>query len=311
MTAEGHRSVLAGPALEALRVKPDGLYVDGTYGRGGHARAILGELGADGHLWLVDKDDEAVAHARAAFGDDPRCQIHHGSFGELGSMLSAHGLAGRVNGLLLDLGVSSPQVDTGERGFSFLRDGPLDMRMDRREGMTAHQWLARAEPREIARVLRRLGEERFAGPIARAIVRAREADLLPTTTAALAKLIEAVVPRREPGRHPATKTFQAIRIRINGELEDLEKLLHACRDLLAPDGRLVVISFHSLEDRLVKRFMRDSSRVGELPPGVAMAPAEKQPRFSLVGRARRPDEAEVAATPRARSAIMRTAERLP
>lgn len=311
MTTKKHWSVLAGPATEALNIKPDGLYVDGTYGRGGHARAILGELGADGHLWLVDKDDEAVAHARAVLGADPRCRIRHGSFGELGAMLSEHGLAGRVDGMLLDLGVSSPQLDAGERGFSFLRDGPLDMRMDRRQGTTAYEWLARADAREIAGVLRRLGEERFAGPIARAIVRAREAGDLPETTTALASLVAAVVPRREPGRHPATRTFQAIRIRINRELEDLEDLLHACRDLLAPGGRLVVISFHSLEDRLVKRFMRDASRVGELPPGVAVAPPEKQPRFRLVGRALRPDAAEVAANPRARSAIMRVAERLP
>jgi 16S rRNA (cytosine1402-N4)-methyltransferase len=311
VTEHSHRSVLAGPALEALGVKRGGLYVDGTYGRGGHARAILGELSADGQLWLVDKDDEAVAHARARFGEDARCQIRHGSFRELGDMLSADGLTARVDGLLLDLGVSSPQLDAGERGFSFLRDGPLDMRMDRRAGVTAYQWLASADTREIAGVLRRLGEERFAGPIARAIVRARDAGELPRTTAGLAELISAAVPRREPGKHPATRAFQAIRIHLNRELEDLEQLLADCAGLLAPGGRLVVISFHSLEDRLVKRFMRDASRVGELPPGVAVAPPEKQPRFRLVGRAQRPDAAEIAANPRARSAIMRVAERLP
>lgn len=306
-----HRSVLTGSALEALNVNPQGLYVDGTYGRGGHAAAVLARLGPQGRLWLMDKDDEAIADARARFAGDPRCRIHHGSFAELGAALVAQELSGRVDGLLLDLGVSSPQLEAEARGFSFLRDGPLDMRMDRRSGMSAREWLASAERREIELALSRLGEERFARPITRALVAARDRGELPATTGELARLVEAAVPRREPGRHPATRTFQAIRIRINGELEDLQRLLDSVRELLAPGGRLVVISFHSLEDRLVKRFMRDSSRVGELPPGVAMAPAEKQPRFSLVGRARRPDEAEVAANPRARSAIMRTAERLP
>lgn len=291
-------------------MQPEGIYVDGTFGRGGHAGAILGALGAAGRLWLVDRDPEAVALARARHGDDPRVRIAHASFAELGTHLRADGMAGQVDGLLLDLGVSSPQLEDAARGFSFLRDGPLDMRMDNSSGETAAEWLARVDERTLAGVLRDYGEERHARRIARAVVRARERGEPPRTTGGLAALIEAAVPGREPGRHPATRSFQAIRIHLNAELEALDRLLAETCDLLAPGGRLVAISFHSLEDRRVKRFIRRYSEVGDLPPGAGAVPPERVPRLRRIGGARRADAGEVAANPRARSAVMRVAERL-
>jgi len=291
-------------------VQPNGIYVDGTFGRGGHAGAILGMLGAAGRLWLLDRDPQAVALARARHGDDPRVHVVHASFAELGGHLRSAGLAGRVDGLLLDLGVSSPQLEDAARGFSFLRDGPLDMRMDNSSGETAAEWLARVDERSLAGVLRDYGEERHARRIARALVRARKQGGLPRTTGGLAALIEAAVPGREPGRHPATRSFQAIRIHLNAELEALDRLLAEVCDLLAPGGRLVAISFHSLEDRRVKRFIRRCSEVGDLPPGAGAVPPERVPRLRRVGGARRADAEELAANPRARSAVMRVAERL-
>lgn len=311
MTQTEHWPVLLGPALEALQVRPEGTYVDGTFGRGGHAAAILARLGERGRLWMVDRDPEAVALARARYGDDPRVTVRHDSFAGLGPALHEAGLAGRVAGLLLDLGVSSPQLEAAERGFSFLRDGPLDMRMDNSRGETAADWLARVDAATLADVLRDYGEERHARRIARHIVAARERGELPRTTGALAELIAAAVPRREPGRHPATRSFQAIRIHLNAELEALDAALGATCELLAPGGRLVVISFHSLEDRRVKRFIRRHSEVGDLPPGAGAVPPERQPRLRRIGGARRADAAEVEANPRARSAVMRVAERLP
>lgn len=311
MEIAAHRSVLREAAIEALGVRPGGCYVDGTFGRGGHAAAILERLGREGRLWLIDRDPAAIALARARYGDDPRCHICQISFARARERLLEAGLGGRIDGFLLDLGVSSPQLDDPARGFSFLREGPLDMRMDNTTGDTAAALLARASGRELARILREYGEERHAGRIARAVVVAREAGALPDTTTALAALVERVVPGREPGKHPATRTFQALRIAVNGELGELERFLGGVVELLAAGGRLVVISFHSLEDRLVKRFMRDRSRVGDLPPGVPVAPPELQPVLRLIGRRARPEAAEVAANPRARSAVMRVAERLP
>lgn len=312
VVASDHRPVLLSPVIAALNVRQDGVYVDATFGRGGHSAAILARLDDNGRLLMLDKDPAAIAWARARYGDDPRCRIVHASFADLADIARREDFLHGVDGVLLDLGVSSPQLEQAERGFSFLRDGPLDMRMDNSTGDDLAQWLERAEPREIRRVLRDYGDERFAGRIAKAIVVAREAARLPRTTLALANLIEAAVPRsrREPGKHPATRSFQALRINLNDELGDLRRLLDGVCDVLASGGRLVVISFHSLEDRLVKRFMRDRSRIGDLPPGVAEPPPERRPTLRLVAKAQRPDAAEIEANPRARSATLRVAERL-
>lgn len=309
--ALAHRSVLRDEAVAALAPRPDGVYVDATYGRGGHTAALLAELGEQGRLYLVDRDPEAIAGARARHGRDARCRILPANFAELGTRLGEAGVAGRIAGILLDLGVSSPQLDQAERGFSFMREGPLDMRMDNTTGETAAQWLSRVDRPTLIRVLRDYGEERYARRIAAAIVRARDQAALPATTTGLAALIDDAVPRAEPGRHPATRTFQAIRIALNDELDALSALLDDVCGLLAPGGRIVVISFHSLEDRRVKRFMARNSQVGDLPPGAGAVPPEKRPRLRRVGRAHRPSAAESRDNPRARSATMRVAERLP
>ena len=305
-----HRPVLFDEALEALAVKPAGVYMDGTFGRGGHSGALLAALGPAGRLIAVDKDPEAVAWALKRFGDDPRFTVEQGSFAGLLLLAKRHGLAGRVDGILLDLGVSSPQLDQAGRGFSFQQDGPLDMRMDNSSGMSAREWLARAEEREIADVLKRFGEERFARRIARRLVEAREAGSPPKTTRQLAELVAAAVPTREKGKHPATRSFQAIRIFINRELEELAECLDGMEALLAPGGRLVVISFHSLEDRIVKRFIREMERGDRFPPGVPVTEAQRNPKMRAVGKPRYPSEAELAENPRARSAVLRVAERL-
>lgn len=308
---QAHRPVLLDEAVEALAIRPDGLYADGTFGRGGHAGQILARLGEGGRLWLIDQDPRAIATAQARFGSDPRCLIHHGSFAELRGLAERQGMLGRLDGVLLDLGVSSPQLDEAERGFSFLREGPLDMRMDSSQGMTAAEWLAQADADAIARVLREYGEERFAWRIAQAIVARREAGEPVSTTRQLASLIEQAAPLRERHKHPATRSFQAIRIFINRELEALSRFLGDVCDLLAPHGRLAIISFHSLEDRMVKRYLREKSTVGHLPPEVPVVPEALKPKLRLIGKAIQPGEAEVAANPRARSAVLRVAERLP
>lgn len=297
--------------MEALNVKTDGLYMDGTYGRGGHAAALAGRLGPEARLWLADRDPDAVADARQRFGGDARCHIVQAGFQELPGLARAAGCAGNVDGLLLDLGVSSPQLDSAERGFSIRNDGPLDMRMDPSRGESAYDWLLRAPAGEIRRVIRDYGEERHARRVTSAIVDARDAGELPTRTNAFAALVGSAIPRHEPGRHPATRVFQAIRIHINDELGAVDALLSGVCDLLAPGGRLVVISFHSLEDRRVKRFIRDRSRIGELPPGVAEPPPEKRPTMRIVSKPVRADDDEIRVNPRARSAVMRVAERLP
>ncbi len=304
----GHLPVMCDQVLECLAVRPAGTYVDATYGRGGHARVLLGRLGPAGRLLVLDRDPEAVAAARRALGSDPRVQVAQGRFSRLGRVLAAAGLAGGVDGILFDLGVSSPQLDDPRRGFSFHRDGPLDMRMDPGEGPSARDWVNAAEADEIARVLRRYGEERHAGRIARAIVAARHRAPI-ETTGRLAEVIAAAVPRPLPGRHPATRSFQAIRIHVNRELEELEAALDQALASLAPGGRLVVVSFHSLEDRMVKRFLRRHARGDAFPPDLPVTADRLRPRLRLLGRARRPSEAEVAANPRARSAVLRAAER--
>lgn len=301
-----HQPVLLHEVLDALCVRSDGFYVDATYGRGGHARAILERLGSDGRLTVLDRDPQAIAAARAAHGDDARVTIVHASFGDLTGVVGA---PGRVDGLLLDLGVSSPQLDQPERGFSFANDGPLDMRMDTTAGESAAQWLARATIDELTDVIRRYGEERHPRRIARAIDNARREEPI-TRTGQLAALLSSVIPARDPRRHPATRVFQAIRIQVNDELGQLEAALDASLALLAPGGRLCVISFHSLEDRCVKRFMRDASQVRGPFRGLPNVPPEYRPQLKLIGKAVTPGEAEITANVRARSARLRIAERL-
>ena len=298
-----HQTVLLAEAVQALVTQPGGLYVDGTFGRGGHARALLARLSPAGRLIAFDRDPEAVAAARAI--DDPRFVIVHASFAEMAQELSSRGVL-RVHGVLLDLGVSSPQLDTAARGFSFRFDAPLDMRMDPTRGETAADFLARADERDITWVLENHGEERFARKIARALVARREGGSPVRTTGELAALVAGVVKTREPGQDPATRTFQGLRIHVNAELEALEQGLNAALALLAPGGRLVVISFHSLEDRIVKRFIARESRE-EVDRRVPMAPPRAL-RLRALARVR-PSDAERAANPRARSAVMRVAER--
>lgn len=304
-----HDTVLLQEAVAALQVQVGGVYVDGTYGRGGHTSLILQQLDGTGRLLVLDKDPRAIAHARAQYADDARVAVWHGPFSQLPEAVAAAGVGHSINGLLLDLGVSSPQLDDAERGFSFMREGQLDMRMDNASGESAAAWLARADAAEIADVLWRYGEERYARQIAQAIVQARAQQAIRTTTQ-LAELIAGVVRKREPGKHPATRSFQAIRIHINHELADLQLCLQHALSLLAMGGRLVVISFHSLEDRIVKHFMRAHSSTPPLPKGLPVLPPVVQPPLRVVGKAIRPSEAEVRANPRARSAIMRVAERV-
>jgi 16S rRNA (cytosine1402-N4)-methyltransferase len=303
-----HQPVMLGPVLEALQVKEDGLYVDGTFGRGGHSTALLGRLGKDGSLLVFEKDPRAVEFAVHHHGEESRLMLRHGSFVNLERVVSELGWQGKVDGILFDLGVSSPQLDDAQRGFSFQNDGPLDMRMDPDAGMSAAEWLAEASSDEIADVLWRYGEERFSRRIARAIIRRRQEAPL-TTTGELVAVICSAMPRRDGHKHPATRSFQAIRIFINRELEELETVLPMAVRALAPGGRLAVISFHSLEDRLVKRFIRDQHRGPQLPADLPVMPQAWAPRLQPVGKPVRATEEEIASNPRARSAILRVAER--
>lgn len=305
-----HRPVLLREALEGLAPASDGLIVDCTFGRGGHSRAILDCLGSEGRLLALDKDPDAVASPEAlALSRDGRFVLEHGSFNRLREMVERHGWLGRVAGVLMDLGVSSPQLDEAGRGFSFMRSGPLDMRMDTSRGATAAEWLAKVAEGELARVLRDFGEERFARRIAQAVViRRMQRPFL--TTGDLAETIERAVPSREKGKHPATRSFQAIRIFINHELDELEQGLEQALEILQPGGRLAVIAFHSLEDRIVKRYMRDEERGGG-PNDPRLPVRNARPaRLKRVGKAVLPGEEEIAENPRARSAVLRVAERL-
>ena len=303
---QSHVSVLLAEAVDALAIRADGIYVDGTFGRGGHSRAVLERLGPTGRLIAFDRDPAAIAAGRAL--NDPRLTLVHSAFSALDAELGRLDVAA-VDGVLLDLGVSSPQLDDAARGMSFRFDAPLDMRMDTSRGQTVADWLADASVGEITEVLRDYGEERFAHAIAKAIATARTGGVV-ATTGQLAAIVEKAVRTREPGQHPATRSFQALRIFINQELEELTRVLPACVAHLRPGGRLAVISFHSLEDRIVKRFMRDESRPPVLPRRLPIRAADlPAPRLRLVGKAVRPGEAEVAANPRARSAVMRVAER--
>ena len=301
-TAPAHITVLLQESVDALLhadADPNGVYLDGTFGRGGHSRLLLSRLGPAGRLIALDRDPEAIA--AAAHIDDPRFEIRHARFGALADLDLP-----RLNGVLLDIGVSSPQIDSPERGFSFRADGPLDMRMDPTRGESAAAFLARADQREIAEVIRELGEERFAGSIAKALVARREAGRPLERTGELAELVGQIVKTREPGQNPATRTFQALRIHVNGELEELQDALKASLDLLAPGGRLAVISFHSGEDRIVKTFIVRESR--DVPDRRAPMAPPKAMRLVSLGRVKPSDE-EVRANPRARSAVMRVAER--
>lgn len=306
--AEDHVPVLLGEALDALAVARDGVYVDGTFGRGGHSAAILGALGPAGRLIALDRDPVAIEAGRETFGNDARVELVHASFDELGEVLAARDLNGRVDGVLLDIGVSSPQLDTPERGFSFAADGPLDMRMDPSSGQSAADWLASADERDMSRVIKQLGEERFARRIAAAIVRART-DRPLTTTAELADVVTAAVPRSKERIHPATRTFQAIRIFINDELGQLKRVLPQAVDALCVGGRLVVICFHSLEDRIVKRYFRDGSQTDPVFAGLPEIPLHAQPRLATVTRRARAGDAELEVNPRARSATLRAVRR--
>jgi len=307
VTAPAHVPVLAQEAVAALAIRPGGVYVDATFGRGGHSRLILDRLDAGGRLIALDRDPDAV-RAGAALADR-RLTLVKRAFSHLGAVLDEQGVA-QVDGVLLDVGVSSPQLDDPARGFSFRFDAPLDMRMDTENGLSAADWLATASEEEISEVIRDYGEERFARSIARAIVAARQKEPI-RGTGRLADVVASAVKKREPGQHPATRSFQAIRIHLNRELEELTAVLPQCVDRLLPGGRLAVISFHSLEDRIVKRFLRDEAR-GEQPPARLPIPAAriKPGRLRLVGRAQRATAAEIAANPRARSAVLRVAERV-
>ena len=306
MSQGSHSPVLLHAAVDGLKVRADGVYVDCTFGRGGHSREILTRLGRRGRLIALDRDPAAIAARRGI--DDERLQLAHSRFSRLREVLRDYG-ASQVDGILLDLGVSSPQLDDAARGFSFRADAPLDMRMDTSRGATAAEWLAGADENEIREVIRNYGEERFAKQIAAAIVTARAGGAV-ATTRQLAGVVAKVVRTREPGQDPATRTFQALRIHVNQELEELTLVLPQCVDVLAPGGRLVVISFHSLEDRIVKRFLREHSQPPRLPKHLPLRAAElPRPKLRLVGKLQRAAVVEVAANPRARSAIMRVAER--
>ena len=304
-----HTTVLLDEAVNGLNIKSDGIYIDGTFGRGGHSRLILSQLGEHGRLYAIDRDPQAIA--AAAEITDPRFTIIHGPFSALAEYMAERDLSGKIDGILLDLGVSSPQLDDAERGFSFMRDGPLDMRMDPTKGLSAAEWLLQAEENDIAFVLKTFGEERFAKRIARAIVeRNREQPM--TRTKELADVIYAATPVKDKFKHPATRSFQAIRIWVNSELEEIELALKGALSALAPGGRLSIISFHSLEDRIVKRFMREQSRGPQVPHGLPMT---EEQLSKLGGRQLKslgkmmPGEAEVAQNPRARSSVLRIAER--
>lgn len=305
MQTPDHIPVMLPEAVAGLAIRADGVYLDGTFGRGGHAAEILSSLGPAGRLLLMDRDPEAVAVARARFGGDPRVAIRHGSFADMASWDQA---CEGLDGVLLDLGVSSPQVDHAERGFSFMVDGPLDMRMDPTQGESAADFLAHAREEEIADVLWQYGEERMSRRIARSIVQAR-AEQPFTRTLQLAQLVARVLGRREPGKHPATRTFQALRLQVNGELDALRRGLEGAAACLRPGGRLAVISFHSLEDRLVKQFMRgpEAPRVARGLP----APERVDGPFRAVGRKQFASADEITRNPRARSAVLRVAEKRP
>ncbi|MDA9556372.1 16S rRNA (cytosine(1402)-N(4))-methyltransferase RsmH [Vibrio sp.] len=310
-----HVSVLLHESIDGLAIKPDGIYVDGTFGRGGHSRTILSKLGTHGRLYSIDRDPQAIAEAKTI--DDPRFTIIHGPFSGIGEYITERGLEGKVDGVLFDLGVSSPQLDDAERGFSFMKDGPLDMRMDPTHGLPVSEWLLKAELDDITWVIRQFGEDKHARRIAKAIVAHRDDEEKEplTRTHHLAKLISEAAPKSfKEKKHPATRTFQAFRIYINSELEEIDKALKGAASILAPEGRLSVISFHSLEDRMVKQFIRKESRGPQVPHGIPMTEdqikALGSANLKAMSKAIKPTKEEVEYNPRSRSSILRIAEKL-
>ena len=304
-----HTPVLLQEVLAALDIRAGGRYVDATFGRGGHSAAILERVGPQGAVIAFDRDPSAIAAGRERFANDGRMTLVSSAFSRFGTVVEQMGLAGAIHGVLLDLGVSSPQLDDPSRGFSFTHDGPLDMRMDDSTGASAADFIAKAPEHEIAKVIRDYGEDRFAKRIARAIVNARrEAPIV--RTAQLADIVAQSIPTREPGKHPATRTFQAIRIHVNQEFEEIRAALNASLAVLAPQGRLCVISFHSLEDNIVKRFMQQHSQEDPVYAGLPDVPAHARPKLRRIGKAIHSSEQEIAANPRARSAVLRVAERV-
>ncbi len=304
-----HTPVLLHEVLQGLNIQPDGCYVDCTFGRGGHSKMILQQLDNRGRVFAIDRDPHAIESLDEQLRNDPRFRLFHGRFSTLRELAVETGITGKVNGLLFDLGVSSPQLDDAERGFSFGKDAPLDMRMDNSGGQTAAEWLGSAKEAEIAEVIREYGEEKFARRIARAIVHSRAEQKIETTSQ-LSTLVAAVIPVHEKDKHPATRTFQAIRIFINQELEELRNVLVQTLDVLAGGGRLLVISFHSLEDRIVKRFMRDESRGDKYPPEIPVTQDQMKPALKIINKVIYPAPEEIARNPRARSAVLRIAERV-
>ena len=314
-SAPEHITVLLHEAVDGLALKEDGIYIDATFGRGGHSRLILSKLSANGRLIAIDRDPRAITEAQKI--QDPRFHIEHNSFSAIPEICEKLGLTGKIDGILLDLGVSSPQLDDAERGFSFMKDGPLDMRMDTTKGLSAAQWLQQVSEQDLAWVLKTFGEERFAKRIAQAIVGYNKSAVEKNTeilnrTLQLAELIAQSVPFKDKHKHPATRSFQAIRIYINSELEELESLLQSALTVLAPQGRLSVISFHSLEDRMVKHFMRKQSKGEDIPKGLPLREDQIERRQTLktIGKAIQPSDEEIAFNPRSRSAVLRIAERI-
>lgn len=311
MTAQfEHVSVLMDETIDALDIKPEGIYMDGTFGRGGHSGQILARLSEQGRLQAIDQDPQAIKAAEK-FADDARFSIAHTRFSNLKTVAEDNDLIGKVDGILLDIGVSSPQLDDAERGFSFMKDGPLDMRMDPTSGRSAAQWLAEAELEDITHVIKTYGEEKFGRRIAHKIIETREHTAI-TSTKQLADLVDEAVPVKDKHKHPATRTFQAIRIYINSELEEIQTALQAAVDVLKPGGRLVVISFHSLEDRIVKQFIKRQSKGEAIPRGLPLTDAQINKNLTLkaVGKAIKPSKAEIEANPRSRSSVLRVAQRL-
>lgn len=304
-----HLTVLLREAVDGLDIKPDGIYIDGTFGRGGHSAAILAKLGVKGRLIAIDKDPEAIAVANERFGEDERFSIVQASFADIAEILDEQGISGRVNGILLDLGVSSPQLDKAERGFSFMKEGPLDMRMNPDEGESAAEWLSHASVEDMTEVLKKYGEERFGKRIAHAIAETRINNPI-RTTQQLVSVISDAQPVKDKHKHPATRSFQGIRIFINRELDDLERFLDTVVGQLAPSGRLSVISFHSLEDRIVKRKLQQLAQGEVLPRGLPIRDSEVNKEVKLIAKKVRAGEKEVSDNPRSRSAILRVAEKL-
>lgn len=310
MTASfSHTSVLLQECLDGLAIKTDGIYIDATFGRGGHSGEILKQLGSNGRLIAFDRDPQAI-EAADRFADDERFEIVHSAFGDMAEVIEQMGLTQQIDGVLMDLGVSSPQLDDAERGFSFLRDGPLDMRMDTSRGLSAADWLNSADEQDITQVIKEFGEEKFGKRIAHAIVNYRQQQPL-ARTSELVTIIDQAMPVKDKFKHPATRTFQGIRIYINAELEQLRVGLKAATGILRPGGRMAVISFHSLEDRLVKRFMKEQSKGKALPPGLPVTQAEidADKVLTLIGKAIKPGEEELKHNVRSRSAVLRVAEK--